>query len=44
MTYSFLRKFSGDFTAELRLTCCSVFGQTASMEAEIDYKVQSNFR
>ena len=39
ITYSFLRKFSA---AQSGLTSCGVFRQTASMEAEIDCKLQSN--
>ena len=43
VTYSFLRNFLGaGFAPESRLTSCSVFRQTASMEAEIDCKLQSN--
>jgi len=30
------------FRLESRLTCCSVFRQTAFVEAEIDYRLQSN--
>jgi hypothetical protein len=32
----------GRFRLELRLTSCSAFRQTASMEAEIDCRLQSN--
>jgi hypothetical protein len=40
----FLPKFlSQGFASESRLTCCSVFRQTASMKAEIDCSLQSNF-
>ena len=31
------------FASESRLTSCSVFRQTGSMEAEIDCMLQSNF-
>ena len=45
MTSSFLRKFFGaGFSVESWLTSCSVFRQTASMEAEIDCKMPSNSR
>ncbi len=45
MTYNILRNFLGGcFARKSRLTSCSVFRQTASMEVEIDCKLQSNSR
>jgi len=34
--------FRAGFDPESRLTCCSVFQQTVSIEAEIDCRLQSN--
>src|SRR4029434_3985648 len=42
MTYSFYRSFEARFCPESRLTSCSIFRQTASMEAEIDCTLPSN--
>ena len=38
----FTEIFGAGFAPESRLTSCSVFRQTASMEAEIDCRLQSN--
>jgi hypothetical protein len=40
--YFFSEIFGREFCSESRLTSCSVFRQTACMEAEIDCSLQSN--